>query len=202
MGATTQRAGRAPGRVDPVVTARYQRADPAFGDPSRVHAISTIAGRDGSLRRLEIASLLWNAGEQVYLVGLIVYAFRLGGPAAVAVLGILQAGPAVVLVPLILRVSHPVRTERVLSVVVGVRAIAVGAAATVLAGGGPAWLVFAAAAVDAVAASAARPARSSLAPRLARSTEELVASNVSISTGRSVAGLVGPALAAVILATR
>jgi Cyclic nucleotide-binding domain len=157
---------------------------------------------NGSLRRLEGASLLWNAGEQVYLVGLVVFAFRTGGAGLVAVLGILQSAPSVIGLPILLNRTGGVRAERLLGVLVGTRALSIGFAAVVLAAGLPTWLVLIAAGSDALAASLVRPTRAVLAPRLARTTDELVASNVSISTGRSVAGIVGPGLAALLLATR
>jgi predicted MFS family arabinose efflux permease len=65
----------------------------------------------------------------------------------------------------------------------------------------PVALVIALAAVDAVASSLLRPLRGSLVPMIARSPGELVASNVVMSTGTSAAGLVGPALAAILIAT-
>ena len=156
---------------------------------------------NGSLRRLEVASLLWNAGEQVYLVGLIVFAFRTGGAGLVALLGIGQTAPSVAALPVLLRLTASWRAERLLGALVAVRAVSIGGATLVLATGSPSWLVLLAAGVDALAASLVRSTRSVLAPRLARSTAELVASNVSISTGRSAAGIVGPGLAAILLAT-
>jgi Cyclic nucleotide-binding domain len=157
---------------------------------------------NGSMRRLEIASLLWNAGEQVYLVGLIVFAFRVGGPALVALVGILQSAPSAVAVPLLLRATGGIRTERLLRILVATRAVAILAATVLLAAGAPSWLILLAAVADSLAASLVRSTRSVLAPRLARSTEELVSSNVSISTGRSVAVLVGPLIAALLLTSR
>src|SRR5262249_12879512 len=128
----------------------------------------------------------------------------------VAALGIVQAAPSVFLLPLVLRATRSIRGERLLTFLVAIRTLAIGLAAVVMATGAPGWIVFLAAAIDAIAATAARAtrprpaprARAALAPRLARTTEELVASNVSISTGRSVAGLVGPALAAVLIVVR
>ena len=53
-----------------------------------------------TLRRLELASLLWNGGEQVYLVGILVLAHRAFGTYGVAAVGVLQALPAVLLAPI------------------------------------------------------------------------------------------------------
>lgn len=155
-----------------------------------------------TLRRLELASLLWNSAEQVSLVGLLVYAYQAGGTAAVAVLAIAQSAPSVVLLPVLLRVTARVGPDRLLRDLLAVRVASIGLATLVLAGAGPAGLVLALAGADALAASLARPTRSALVPRIARSPRELVGTNIAISAGRSLASLAGPAIAALLLATR
>ena len=44
-------------------------------------------------RRLEVASALWTTGEAIYLVGLIVYAYQVGGAPVVALVAVLQSLP-------------------------------------------------------------------------------------------------------------
>ena len=61
-------------------------------------------------------------------------------------------------------------------------------------------LVYLLAAIDAIAAALLRPLRATLVPALARSPEELAA-NVASTTGDSLAALVGPSVAALLLAT-
>src|SRR5215468_6531711 len=147
------------------------------------------------LRRLELASLVWNTAEQVYLVGFLVFAYAVAGTAGVALAGTLQAAPSVVLLPVILRLTTAAPPDRLLRWLIVVRTLAIAvaafAAAETPAGAGVSsagtWLVFALAAVDALAASVARPVRSALVPQIARSPQELVSANVSISTGRSLA---------------
>jgi MFS family permease len=60
--------------------------------------------------------------------------------------------------------------------------------------------VLALAEIDGLASTVLRPIRGTLVPMLARSPEELVAANVGITAGCSVASLIGPALAAGVLA--
>lgn len=167
------------------------------------------------LRRLEFASFLWNAAEQVYVVGLLVFAYAVNGPGGVAIVGVLQAAPSVVLLPLALRLTSSVPRDRLLRSLVAARLASIGTAAWIAGDaigsrqsleGGPVslagLLVFGLAAVDAVAASVVRPVRAALVPEIARSPEELVAANVSITAGRSLASLVGPGTAALLLAAR
>jgi MFS family permease len=150
-------------------------------------------------RRLEVASTAWTAAESVYLVGLVVVAYRAGGPPAVALVALLQSLPSVVLAPLVLSLAEAIARERLLRGVLVVRFVAVGLAAIVLAAGGAAALVYALAAIDAVASTLLRPLRGALIPMIARSPDELVSANVAVTTGASAAGLAGPALAAVLL---
>src|SRR5262245_36966040 len=153
-----------------------------------------------NLRRLELASLLWNAGEQVYLIELLVLAHQAWQGLGVAAVGILQAVPAVLLLPTLLRVTAGRPTDRLLRALIATRALAIGGAAALATAGAPFELILVLAAVDALAGTMARPARSVLIPAIARTPAELVSANVAVSTGRSVAGLVGPAVAAVLIA--
>ena len=80
-----------------------------------------------------------------------------------------------------------------------IRAATLGAAAIVLALGGPAAPVFLLAVLTSVAGAAYRPSHLAVVPVLARTPQELVATNVSASTFEGIAVLVGPALAAILL---
>jgi MFS family permease len=151
-------------------------------------------------RRLEAASALWTTGEAIYLVGLIVYAFQVGGAPVVALVTVLQSLPSVVLAPAFMAATERIRRQQLLAGVLAVRFLAVAAAGALLATDGPAAGVLVVAAIDGLASTVLRPIRGTLVPMLARSPEELVAANVGITTGMSGASLVGPAVAAAVLA--
>jgi MFS family permease len=150
-------------------------------------------------RWLEVGSALWTTAEAIYLVGLIVYAFGVGGPALVALVTVLQSLPSVVLAPAFMAATTHVRRPQLLAGVLTVRCVTVAAAGILLATNGPAVGVLALAAVDGLASTVLRPIRGTLVPMIARSPDELVAANVGITTGMSAASLFGPAVAAVIL---
>ena len=150
-------------------------------------------------RWLEVGSALWTTAEAIYLVGLIVYAFDVGGPPLVALVTVLQSLPSVVLAPAFMAATTPVRRPQLLAGVLTVRCVTVAAAAVLLAINGPAAGVLILAAVDGLASTVLRPIRGMLVPMIARSPDELVAANVGITTGMSAASLLGPAVAAVIL---
>jgi hypothetical protein len=86
-----------------------------------------------------MASLFWNTAEQMYLVALAVYAFTVGGTTAVGLVGLAQALPLVVTVPAGLRLLGGRDAERVLRFLVGIRLLAIGTAALVLAAGALRW---------------------------------------------------------------
>jgi MFS family permease len=172
------------------------RPRPILRLPSSLQALAD----NPQLRRLEFASLLWNAAEQVYLVGLLVYAYSAAGTGGVAVVGILQAAPSIVLLPILLRLTGGAGRDRLVQALVGLRFVAIALMAVAATGAGSVGGVFGLAALDAIAATAVRPSRAALVPQIARSPQELVAANVSISAGRSLASLLGPAAAAALLA--
>jgi hypothetical protein len=162
-------------------------------------AIRQVAANAGLLR-LEAASLAWSTAEATYLIGLLVLAYEAGGTTSVAFIAVLRALPSVVLAPLIMSLTAALPRDRLLRLVVAVRVACVVAATIEVVAGAPPASIYALAAIDAVAASLLRPLRATLVPALARSPEELVAANVATSTGDSLAALVGPAIAAVLLA--
>jgi len=79
------------------------------------------------------------------------------------------------------------------------RAVATGAAAIVVGVDGPSWIVYILAAFSTIAATLYRPAHSALLPSLCRTGHELASANVVRGLLDSVATLVGPLLAAVLL---
>jgi MFS family permease len=91
------------------------------------------------------------------------------------------------------------RRERVLILVSTVRGVATAAAGMVVALNGPVVIVYVLAALSTLAATLYRPAHSALLPSLCRTGHELASANVVRGMLDSIATLVGPLLAAVIL---
>lgn len=156
--------------------------------------------RNRALRRLELAWGGFYIGDWAHVVALSVYAFHHGGSLAVGVVGLLRMLPSAFAVPFASLLSDRFPRHRVLTAVHAGRALAVGVAAALILVGAPPASVYLFAAVAALAATPFRPAHWALLPVLARTPGELVAANVSSSTIESVGAVVGPALAAIILA--
>ena len=132
-------------------------------------------------------------------VALGVVAFRDGGAAAIGLVGLLRMAPAALVAPFAATIADRVRREVVLAWVGLVRAITLGIAAAVIAADGPTGMVYAALVVATVAQTLYRPAHSALLPTLCVTPKELTSANVVRGLLDSVATLVGPLVAAVLL---
>jgi MFS family permease len=154
---------------------------------------------NGNLRRAQLSFLgAWTA-EWAFTVALGIVAYRDGGATAVGLVGLIRMVPSAVIAPLAAPLADRGRRERVLVLVSTVRGIATGAAGIVVALNGPVEIVYVLAALSTIAATLYRPAHSALLPSLCRTGHELASANVVRGMLDSIATLVGPLLAAVIL---
>jgi MFS family permease len=156
--------------------------------------------RNANLRRAQLSFFgIWAAGWS-FTVGLGIVAYRDGGAAAVGLVGLLRMVPSAIVAPLVAPLADRGRRERILVLVSLVRFVAIGAAAVVVGIDGPPQYVYALAVLSTVAATLFRPAHSALLPSLCRTGYELASANVVRGLLDSVATLVGPLLAAMLLA--
>jgi MFS family permease len=129
-----------------------------------------------------------------------VFAYERGGAVAVGVVGLIRMLPAAAVAPFAAYLGDRFRRERFLVVVSAVGAVALAASALAVALDANAAVVYALAAVVGVATTLFRPALQALLPSLARTPEELVASNGASATIESLGTLVGPLAAGVLVA--
>nr|WP_315266491.1 MFS transporter [Microbacterium lemovicicum] len=157
-------------------------------------------GRNPNLRRAQLGFLgAWTA-EWAFTVALGIVAYNAGGALALGLVGLLRMVPSAILAPLLSPFADRGRRERVLVVVSLLRGLATAVAAAVVALSGPVFVVYALAVLSTIAATLFRPAHSALLPTLCRTGHELASANVVRGFLDSVATLVGPLLAAVLLA--
>jgi MFS family permease len=163
---------------------------------------STLADvfRNPQLRRLELSWAGFFLGEWTYFVALSVYAFEVGGAAALGLLGVVRMVPAAMALPFGGMLADRYPRQRVLLGIYSLRALLFLAIAGALAADSSRSLVFALAAVAAFVSAPERPATLSLVPMLARTPRELVATNVSSSTLEGLGTLVGPVIGGVLAA--
>ena len=152
------------------------------------------------IRRALLAWMLGYAGEWSWLVALWVYAYQTSGVVAVGVLGLARTLPAAILSPALSTLTDRLPRHRVLLAIHLGRATLLGVAAGAVAMGLSPFVVYAIAPLDALLGVLHRPTHMPLMPALARSPEELVASNVASSTFEGIGTLIGPALGGLLIA--
>ncbi|HSF60476.1 MAG TPA: MFS transporter [Gaiellaceae bacterium] len=155
--------------------------------------------RNESLRRLELAWAASVIGQWAYLVAVSVYAYEIGGEAAVGLIFFLRLVPAALLAPFTGLLADRYRRDLVLLGSLLARAVLIGAAAVgVFLDVDPAF-IYALAIGAAIATTPFRPAQAAMTPALAQSPRELTAANAVASTIESLAVFVGPAIAGLLL---
>jgi MFS family permease len=152
------------------------------------------------IRRAQLAWMLGYAGEWSWLVALWVYAYQTSGVVAVGILGLARTLPAAILSPALSTITDRLPRHRVLLGIHVGRASLIGLAAAAIASDLSPLVVYAIAPLDALLGVLHRPTHMPLMPALARSPEELVASNVASSTFEGIGTLVGPGLGGLLVA--
>ena len=168
------------------------------GRPRQLLAALAVSVRSPEIRRAELA---WGAAitaEWAHFVAFGVYAYEQGGASAVGIAGLVRLLPAAIVAPFAASLGDRFRREHFLLATSLVGSVALGASAAA-AYAGSVVLVFAFAAVFGLACTLIRPTLQALLPSLARTPEELIASNAATSTIESLGTLVGPLLAGVLV---
>jgi MFS family permease len=166
--------------------------------PGEIVSALGTAVRNENVRRVELA---WGgsiAAEWAHFVALGVFAYQEGGATAVGIAGLVRLLPAAALAPFAASLGDRFRRERfLLGLMLVASAALAGSAAAAY--GGSRVLVFAFAAVVGLSTTLVRPALQALLPSLARTPEELIASNGATSIIESLGTLVGPVLAGLLV---
>src|SRR3954471_14629491 len=156
--------------------------------------------RNPNLRRLMIA---WNGlfvGTWAYWVAIGIYAYSAGGAIAVGVVQIIQTIPAAVAAPFTALLADRYPRHRVYLAANVIQAIGLFITGAAVLAGAPIGVVYALTAVNAVVQTTFWPTQTALLPSLARSPEELTASNAASSTIESIGTMVGSVVGGVLAA--
>ncbi len=165
---------------------------------SAVLALGSVL-RNRNLLRVELA---WGAlitAEWAHLVALGVFAYEAAGAAGVGIAGVVRLLPAALVAPFAAVLGDRFRRERFLVAVSLLGASALAGSASAFFVDENQFLIFALAGVIGLATTLVRPALQALLPSLARTPEELIASNGATSTIESLGALAGPLLAGVLV---
>jgi MFS family permease len=152
------------------------------------------------LVRVELAWGFAITAYWAFIIALSVYAYDVGGAAAVGLVGVVRVLPAFVAAPFAGMLGDRYPRERVMFLISVARAGFMAATAAVLFAGSPIWLVYTLAGGVALTASMVRPMQAALLPQLARSPEELTAANLVVTTIESSGIFLGPAIGGLLLA--
>jgi MFS family permease len=152
------------------------------------------------LRRLQLAWAGSIIGHWAYGIALAVFAYDQGGVAAVGLVGLVRMVPAAIAAPFMSALADRYPRERIMLVSDLTRLVAMAGAAAVALSGGPAVFVYVLGSFEAIMRTAFQPAQSAIIPTLARTPQELTASNVTASTIESVGVFLGPAIGGLLLA--
>jgi MFS family permease len=153
-----------------------------------------------NLRWLELAWLASIFGHYAYLIAVSIYAYDVGGEAAVGLVFLARLIPAALVAPFAGMLGDRFRRERVLLVANLTRCALVTAAAVGVLLDAASLLVYALAIAATIANTPIRSAQAALTPSLARNPSELTAANAVTSGIDSLALFGGPALAGLLVA--
>jgi MFS family permease len=167
--------------------------------PTHVLTALRSALHNPDVRRVQLA---WGgaiAAEWAHFVALGVFAYEDGGAAAVGIAGLIRLAPAAVLAPFAASFGDRFPRERFLLVMTLIGSIALsGSAVAAFADTAP--VVYGFAALFGLTTTLIRPTLQALLPSLARTPEELIASNGATSTIEGLGTLLGPLIAGVVVA--
>jgi len=152
------------------------------------------------LRRVQFAFAASITAEWAAFVALAVFAYGVGGASHVALVGVIRMVPAALATPFAALAGDRFRRERVLVLLTAGSAAALAASALIFFTFRGELAIYALAGVLAVLSTLAGPTLTALLPSLARTPEELVASNGTASTTESLGTLAGPLCAGVVVA--
>lgn len=174
------------------------------GSPSLATVLGRTAGsvrsvwRNRNLRRVQLALLGSLVGDAAYATAVTVWAYTEGGAAAVGVFTAARMGAAALLAPVGAAIADRFSRRATLLAADGLRIVLVAVAAACLGLDSP-WPVYVLATLAGVLNAPFRSAQRAWMPSLAKTPEELTASNAASSTLESLAVFVGPALGGLLL---
>ena len=154
----------------------------------------------GDLRRLQFGWAASSVGSWAFMVVLAVYAYDVGGASAVGLAALVRMLPAAFAAPVTsLLADHSSRRDVMVSATL-VRAGSLTLVAAAVAVGAPFAVVLVLAACFTIASTAIKPAQAALLPTLARTPEQLAASNAAWSGIDNAGFLIGAVLGGALVA--
>jgi MFS family permease len=155
--------------------------------------------RNRNLRTAQLSSFAAWSGEFLFITTTTVYAFEQNGAAGAALIGFLRVLPAAIALPLVGALADRISRRSLLIGVTSARTLTAGGAAIAAAADQPV-VVYVLVTLSTISHAAYRPTLGAMLPSLCTSPEELAGSNAVRSVLDGLAGLIGPLVAAFLLA--
>jgi len=151
------------------------------------------------LRLVAVARLASVTGRWAATVALAVVAYRRGGAEAVGLLGVCRILPAALSGPLAAGLLGRIPSRQLLFGAGVVRTLVIAGAGFALLDAEPLYVVFLLVGVEALLSTMVRPLQTAALPFLARTTTELTAANLTLTTIESSGMLLGPIVSGLLL---
>src|SRR5512141_2880048 len=169
-----------------------------LGPPLR--AVRAVV-RNRSIRRMQLAFILFNVAEPAMWIGVLLFAFDRGGARAVGLVTIVCLVPSGILAPVAASLGDRFPRTRVVRGGYAAQAVTTAVLAVAIGANAPAWAVYALSLIASLPYTTGRPNHHALMPSLATTPEQVAASN-SVSAlvegvGYIVGGLTAAALATI-----
>ncbi len=161
-------------------------------------ALSALRSRNG-LRRVLLAYGFYNFVELACWIGIVLWAYNVGGAALAGTSAVVQLIPSALLAPALASIGD--RISRGMALVLAHGAVAVATLITwiALVYDAPPWLVIAASTTITTTVAVVRPIHYAALPQLARGADELVSGNALSSAGEQLALFLGPVVAGIVV---
>ena len=172
------------------------RVGEAVGETRR--SLATVF-RNPGLRRVNLAFAGSAIGDWAYATAIAVWAYGIGGVAAVGIFGTVRLALMAIAGPFTATLADRYSRKMIMVACDLTRGSLILVNAVLIWKQAPPILVFVIASITAIASTPFRPAVAALLPSLVDSPEELTASNGTTSTIESLAIFVGPALGGLLL---
>lgn len=171
-----------------------------MGDGSSLRYVLSTLAHNGQLRRVQLAFVAHNCGEYGSWLAMLVYAYAQGGVTETGIVATAMLVPAAIFAPVATVVGRRIALGTTLFAAYLAQAVTCGAVAIALYGDAPKLVVYVLLVGPAVAFTLTRPTQSALTPSLARTPEELTATNVVSGWIESASIFAAPALTGLLLA--
>ena len=152
-----------------------------------------------ALRRIQLAFFGSTLGDWAYATAVTVWAYQVGGAAAVGIFQAVRFVSVALAGPLGAVIADKVSRKHFMMSLDAIRAVLVSLAAISIGLGGPPAVVYVLAILSGVVGASFRSAQSGLIPRLVSTPDQLTASNAVASNLETAAMFAGPAIGALLI---